>query len=143
VAWSPDETFVATGHDDATVRLWDAASGLEIRRFLGHQSYVLSVCFSPHGDRLASGSYDNTIRIWDVGSGRCLAVLVSLPEGWVAYTPEDGSPPGRYKVGGETSGLFWHSIGLCRFEVGELDPYMDLRVADGEPLVPGLAGGSQ
>jgi len=87
------------------------------------------VCFSPDGARLASGADDNTIRVWDVESGRCLAVLVHLPEGWVAHTPE-----GRYKLGGETSGLFWHSIGLCRFEPGELDPYLDLRIPDDEPL---------
>ncbi len=71
------------------------------------------------------------MRIWDIASGRCLAILAHLPEGWVAYTPD-----GRYKLGGETAGGFWHSIGLCRFEPGELDPYLasPLRIADGEPV---------
>jgi hypothetical protein len=37
----------------------------------------------------------------------------------VAFTPD-----GRYRAGGEVRGAFWHVIGLCRFEVGELDPYL-------------------
>ncbi len=63
-----------------------------------------------------------------------MAVLAHLPEGWAAFTPD-----GRYKLGGETAGGFWHSIGLCRFEPGELDPYLpeSLRVAAGERLVGG------
>lgn len=71
------------------------------------------------------------MRLWDVASGTCLAVLVSLPEDWVAFTPD-----GRYRSGGVITGGFWHAIGLCRFEPGELDPYLStpLRVPDGEPL---------
>lgn len=36
------------------------------------------------------------------------------------------SPPdGRYKIHGDINGRFWHVIGLCRFEPGELDDYLD------------------
>lgn len=34
------------------------------------------------------------------------------------------SPDGRYKLDGDPGGQFWHVIGTCRFEVGELDPYL-------------------
>ena len=34
-----------------------------------HNSYVLSVAFSPDGNYLASGSHDNTIKLWDVKNG--------------------------------------------------------------------------
>ena len=40
-------------------------------------------------------------------------------DGWVAFTPA-----GRYKLSGSIAGGFWYGIGLCRFEVGELDPYL-------------------
>ena len=69
---------------------------------------------------------------------RTVNLLLTRRVGGVAYPAS-----GRDKGGGETAGGFWHSIGLCRFEEGELDPYMDLRVPSGEALVPGLAGGKR
>ena len=85
-----------------------------------------SVAFSPDGRTLASASDDGTIRLWDVATGRCLAILLATPEGWAAFTPD-----GRYKLGGDIAGSFWHVIGLCRFEPGELDPYLPaLRIPD-------------
>ena len=129
VAFSPDGKTLASGSFDNTVRLWDALNGSERRVLKGHSQSVWSVAFSPDGKTLASGSEDNTVRLWDAESGGCLAVLVSLPEGWVAFTPD-----GRYRSKGALGGAFWHAINLCRFEPGELDPYLQLRVSDEEPL---------
>ena len=131
VCFSPDGERLASGADDHSVRLWDVVTGRETHKLEGHQGYVRSVCFSPDGERLASGADDRSVRLWDVATGACLAVLFHAANGWVAFTPE-----GRYKMGGETTGAFWHAVGLCRFEPGELDPYWhhQLRVPDDEPL---------
>ena len=139
VAFSPDGNTLASGSLDNTVRLWNSNDGKLLRALEGHQNYVYSVAFSPDGNTLASGSLDNTVRFWDVATGRCLAILGHLPEGWVAFTPE-----GRYKLGGEIAGGFWHSINLCRFEPGELDPYLPepLRMPDDEPFIS-ASGGAQ
>ena len=49
----------------------------------------------------------------------------------IAPPPETAPVIPRYKVGGDLAGSFWHVIGLCRFEPGELDPYLpDLRLPD-------------
>ncbi len=90
-----------------------------------------AIAFSPDGNLIAS--HDNTLRVWERASGRCLVILAHLPEGWAAYTPE-----GRYKYGGNISGEFWHTISLCRFEPGELDPYwpVPLRMPDNEYFIP-------
>jgi WD40 repeat protein/serine/threonine protein kinase len=56
--------------NDFTVRLWDADSGLELRRFIGHTQIVHTVAFIGDGRRIVSGSVDNTIRIWDVNTQR-------------------------------------------------------------------------
>ena len=70
MAWSPDGASVASGSDDNTVRLWDAASGRERHRLEGHSRRVRSVAWSPDGANVASGSDDNTVRLWDAASGR-------------------------------------------------------------------------
>ena len=130
VCFSPDGSLVASSSADKTVRLWKVETAKQVAVFAGHQACVLDVKFSPDGSRLASSSADNTIRLWDVKSRECLAILVPLAEGWVAYTLD-----GRYKVGGEVAGTFWYSLGLCRFELGELDAYLPLRVPCDDPLI--------
>ncbi len=129
VSFSPDGAMLASGSWDATVRLWDVATGTERRVLKGHAQSVRSVSFSPNGAMLASSSADATVRLWEVASGECLALLVSLDEGWVAFTPD-----GRYRSIGNLGAAFWHVIGLCRFEPGELEPYLPLRVPEHEPL---------
>jgi len=66
IAFSPDGKLLASGGDDHTVRLWDAATGKEVRKFVGHEGTVRAVVFSADGKSLASASDDTTVLIWDV-----------------------------------------------------------------------------
>jgi hypothetical protein len=88
------------------------------------------MAFSPDGSLLAAAHKDG-VSVWEVPDGNLVARLLVLRDGWVAFTPD-----GRYKLGGDVAGDFWHQIGDCRFEPGELDPFLPspLRVPEGEPL---------
>lgn len=70
VATSPDGKVVASASLDATVKLWDIASGRLIRTLVGHRNTVKAIAFSPDGSIIASGSKDKTIRLWDVFTGK-------------------------------------------------------------------------
>jgi WD40 repeat protein len=75
VAFTADGKQVVTGSFDKTLKVWDAASGKELKTFggpKGHQNLVLSLSLSPDGSLLASGGSDNTAKIWDFPTGRHL-----------------------------------------------------------------------
>ncbi|MEV5324024.1 TIR domain-containing protein [Nonomuraea sp. NPDC052634] len=118
-AFNGTGSLLATGGDDALIRIYDAATG-DLRRILaGHNRRIWSVAFSPAPDSelLASAGDDGVVILWE--GDRRLATLLGLPEGWAAIAPD-----GRYKVQGEPGGQFWHVVGMARFELGELDAYL-------------------
>jgi WD40 repeat protein len=70
------------------VKLWDAASGRELRTLIGHSDYVESALFSADGRTILSGSKDTTIRRWSL-AGELLATSVAALNGeWITITPE-------------------------------------------------------
>jgi WD40 repeat protein/DNA-binding Xre family transcriptional regulator/DNA-binding HxlR family transcriptional regulator len=67
--------ILASGSDDATVKLWNVDTGECLKTLWGHSSWVNSVTFSPDGRILASGSHDQTVKLWDWHTGECLHTL--------------------------------------------------------------------
>lgn len=62
-----------TGSYDRTCKIWDAATGEEVRTLDGHTNVVYTVAFNlPVSDRVATGSFDKTVKLWDSESGECL-----------------------------------------------------------------------
>src|SRR5262249_20941186 len=75
VAFSPNGRWLASAGEDKTVRIWDSATGEEVRILSGHTDVVRTVAFSPDGKVLASCGGDKTVRIWDPTTGLLLSTL--------------------------------------------------------------------
>ncbi len=67
--------LLASGGFDHTIRLWDLQTGHCLKVLQGHDSYIVSVAFSPDGLTLASGSDDHQARLWNSLTGECVQIL--------------------------------------------------------------------
>ncbi|MBL1073503.1 pentapeptide repeat-containing protein [Nocardia sp. 2] len=135
LAVEPATGMLATAGDDLVIRLWDIRSGQLLHTLSGHRQRVRSLAFDPTGKMLASGANDGTVLLWSLDDLRTNqsphGTLLGLREGWAAVAAD-----GRFKFEGSAAGQFWHVIGMCRFEIGELSPYLPdfRRTGPDEPL---------
>lgn len=69
VAFDGEGLLIASGGADATLRLWEVATGREV---FTHTSFraVHSVAFSPGSTLVAAGDAYGIIRVWEVATGR-------------------------------------------------------------------------
>jgi WD40 repeat protein len=84
VAFSPEGNTALSVSEDG-LRLWDLATGLEIRKFERHPYVDWSVAFSPDGKTALTGG---TLRLWDVATGREIRKFEGQAENSVAFSPD-------------------------------------------------------
>src|SRR5262249_26720780 len=107
VAFSPNGKTLALASREATVQLWDVATGKLLKTLKGHSSAVTAVAFSPDGRTLASGSVDHTVRLWNVETRR---QLMQLDPGGVELVHVQTlafSPDGMHLLAGGSRIAFW------------------------------------
>jgi WD40 repeat protein len=95
---SPGGTVLASAGKDGPIRIWDVATGKELRQLGGHRQMVFSLDFLADGKTLVSTSADQTTRLWDVTAGKELRqfagpcqVHAFSPDGRLRAVLGDGS----------------------------------------------------
>lgn len=68
-AFHPNGKLVVTIGGDATIRLWDATTGVEQWVAQDPKEGVRSVAFSPDGSMIAVGMSDSTVTVWNTADG--------------------------------------------------------------------------
>jgi WD40 repeat protein len=113
--------MVATASWDSDVRLWDAATGMELAVLTGHKAAVLDCAFSPDGRTLATKSDDRTIKFWNLATFREVASIPLEYSGIVQGTFLAFSPDGQMLLANESGpGLrCWRVPALAEIDAAE------------------------
>jgi WD40 repeat protein len=108
-SFSQDGKYLVTGSEDRSVKLWDVASGMEVRTFTGHEEEVKAVAVSPDGSLVVSGDRNGIIKLWDVVTGREIRDIIVNDRGISSLTSLTFSFDSRFitSVGLESKMKIW------------------------------------
>ena len=134
---SSDGAYALSASWDKTLRLWELATGVTTRRFVGHTNDVLSVSFSADNRQIVSGSRDRTIKLWNT-LGDCKFTITDKGHTeWVScvrFSPNPQNPvivsAGWDKLvkvrgfllrlgGGDTCQRMLYNLSICYFRAFE------------------------
>ncbi len=89
-AFLPGGKQLLTGEENGTVRLWDAATGKEVRRMDTYGARVASLVASADGKRALAGGTDGTVALLDLASGAVVQTFRGhrIPVFGVALSPD-------------------------------------------------------
>jgi len=79
LAFSSNGASMATASTDRVVKMWDAATGKEVRTLGPQSDWAQALAFSPDCRRLAVGRYDGTLSLFESATGKRATELITRP----------------------------------------------------------------
>jgi len=65
-----DSRYTLSASNDATIKVWDTQSGIELYTLQGHTDEVRAIVLTTDGSRAISASADRCIKLWDIENGK-------------------------------------------------------------------------
>jgi WD40 repeat protein len=128
VAFAMDSSYLVTGSDDGTARIWSSDGAQLIGTLVGHTDRLWWLAITPDSKTIVTGSFDQSIRVWDVRTMRETRRINGHTGAVVAVTI---SPNGRYILTGSLD----KTVRLWDLETGQ-----ELRRYVGHTSAIGLGG---
>jgi WD40 repeat protein len=88
IDFSLDSKYLVTASNDTTARIWEAATGKEVRVFRDHRKAVNSAEFSPDGSLVVTAGDDAKIRVWEAATGLGVTEYRGTKDGWAWLSPD-------------------------------------------------------
>jgi WD40 repeat protein len=90
LAFSPDGKMLAstTNSKYDAIKLWEVATGKELRMLDEHPGMVGIVVFTPDGKQLISVGAENAVKVWDLASFKVIRSFKVRRLGYLALTPD-------------------------------------------------------
>jgi WD40 repeat protein len=113
LAFHPDASFIATGHDDGSIGYWDAPGHHPVfeKNLTFHKKPISAIAISPNGKWLAVASEDKSISVWNLATGGYHGCLVGHTDRVPALAWD---PSSNYLVsaGWDTTARVWDANSL-------------------------------
>ena len=101
MATSPDGSLLATGSDNAIIRIYPVSGSGMAYKLEGHTGIIKSIVFTPDNKYLYSSSRDGSMLKWDLATHKSTPVLT----GTETVISIDISESGKYLAGAYESGI--------------------------------------
>ena len=102
LAWSSDGAMIASASEDATVRLWDASTGAQMKSMTVGGGAFHSLALSADGGLVLAGGADDHVVVWHCRSGKVflrlpvkkplIKAIALSPDGLTALVGDDRVP---------------------------------------------------
>ncbi len=109
VTFSSDGKILASASEDGSIRLWDVATGVHKKTFIGDRWGFDNVSFSPDEKTIASAGF-REINLWDIATGANKKTIMGhyyAMDGYSAFSP-DGKTLASRRAG--ESILLWDVV---------------------------------